>query len=203
MIFASSDLHRCFPYHIAVLLFFSEHLDLDDHTSGQIVSGLDATCFDGVGNDAPFRYIQLFSGHDMVTITKFPDILQESYLASVASRSPSEKVCNSAFFLQGVIPCALQRVLLPCGSSRLSGGVRFDVVRDLLVLGNHLPKENLILPPIFVDSNFFGQEACDVVPVRDDQVACPTSSRIQSVSDEYSRKHLCTEMDDDDVCLSW
>ena len=129
----------------------------------------------------------------MVTISKFLDILQKSHLASIASRSPSEKVCNSAFFVQRVFPCALQRVLLPRGSSRLSGGVKFDVVRDLLVLENYLRKENLILPAISVDCNFFGQEACDVVPVRDDQVACPTSSRIQSVSDEYSRKHLCTE----------
>ena len=40
-------------------------------------------------------------------------------------------------------------------------------MRDLLVLENHLRKENQILPAIFVDSNFFGLEACDVVPVRD------------------------------------
>ena len=37
-----------FPYPIAVSLSFQQ-VDLDDHTSGQIVSGLDATCFDRVG----------------------------------------------------------------------------------------------------------------------------------------------------------
>ena len=64
----------------------------------------------------------------------------------------------------------------------------------------------------FLDSYFFGLEyffvnlsrdvVLDVVPVRDDQVSGPTSSRIQSVSDENSWKHLLYQNDEDNVMSS-
>ena len=61
--------------------------------------------------------------------------------------------------------------------------VRFDVVRDRVVLGNHLHKEIRMLRAI-LDSNFFGLESChvnlgrdvvpNVVPTRDDHMLLPT-----------------------------
>ena len=57
-----------------------------------------------IGNDDSFGSYNLFSGRDMVTLNKF-------------TRHTRQKL----------------RVLLPRRSPRLFGGVRFDVVRDLLV----------------------------------------------------------------------
>ena len=48
----------------------------------------------------------------MVEENEFPDILQKSSLASMASRSASETSATPPFFLQRVTPCALQRVTL-------------------------------------------------------------------------------------------
>ena len=97
---------------------------------------------DGIGNDNSFRYIQVFSGHDMVVINKFSRHTPDTSFASTAVAISFRKSLR-LLFLQRVVPHALQRghssprpkwrVLLPRPSSRLSGGGRFDVVRDLLV----------------------------------------------------------------------
>ena len=92
-----------------------------------------------------FRCIQLFSGHNVVPINKVtrhtPEIFPCFHSVAISFR----KVCNSVSSLQRVAPCALQRVtprvasprpkwrvLLPRRVSRLSGAVRFDVVRGFL-----------------------------------------------------------------------
>ena len=114
-----------------------------------------------------------------------PDIFQKSPPVPIPSRSASE-VCNSAFVLQRVTPCGLQQ--------RVTLAVRFDVVRDPLVSGNHL-REETGMPPEFLDSKVFGLESLDVnfrragvlndVQVGDNQVSSPSSSSIQSVSDVW------------------
>ena len=42
--------------------------------------------------------------------------------------------------------------------------------------------------------NFGRDVVLDVVPIRDDQVSSPTSSRIQRVSDAFFCEHLCTKL---------
>ena len=114
------------------------------------------------------------------------------------------KVCNSAFFLQRVTPCALPKGCIPRRGSRLSGVVRFDVVQDFFWSQGTIDakKHNCLLQ--YIDSHFCGLESFDVncgrdlvlnvVPVRDDQLSGPTSSRFQRVSGEDSRKNVCTKL---------
>ena len=89
-----------------------------------------------------------------------------------ASRSASEKVHNSAFFLAKSHPLRVAKshpsprpksgTLPPRRSSRLSGGVRFDILHDMFVLGNHLRARTGECVLQFLASNFFGLESFDV-----------------------------------------
>ena len=80
-------------------------------------------------------------------------------------------------------PQSGSRVLLPRRISRLSGCVRFDVVRDLLVNGEPSAKGNTnasrsFLIPTSSDFNLLTRATLfiHVAPARDDQVSRPPSS---------------------------
>ena len=96
-----------------------------------------------------------------------PETLQKSFFCFHSVATSFRKVCNSTTFLQkksplrsaGSHPGLAQRggYSSPRRSSRLPGGVWFDVVRDLLLSGNHLRgKSNIscnILVPASLDLN--------------------------------------------------
>ena len=105
-----------------------------------------------------FRSIQLFSEHNVVAITSSPDTLQKSSLTSVASRSAPEKSATEPSSCRDLPLADCKRSPLasanvegspPRRICRPSGGVRFDVVRDLLVSMKHQRKEIWMHPAIY------------------------------------------------------
>ena len=130
--------------------FFWAHLDIDDRTSGQIVSGLDVTCvlvnlqptMGGLGADVCSRsgiswirsnfqrvlFPSVFHKSSVLLSSKvskyvFVCLTTSMYGVVATNKLPRHtpkispcfhsvannfrKVCNSAFFLRRVIPCAL------------------------------------------------------------------------------------------------
>ena len=65
---------------------------LSDELSKSFFACLTTSMYaDGIENDDSFGALKWFSGHDMVGVKNPPDRLQKSFLASIASRSASEK----------------------------------------------------------------------------------------------------------------
>ena len=120
-----------------------------------------STCFYGVKNDNSFGTFNCPPGMTWWRLINSPRHTPEIFpcFHGVATSSRSLQI---RLLLAKSLPCALQKVttpltrcrraLSPRRSSRLSGGVRFDVVRDLLVfkepsaLGKTKVFRNFLIP---------------------------------------------------------